>query len=90
VLFTSHDGYTTNVPYQYFNDDDVLIAHSWNGKPIPVEHGGPVRIVLPKLYFWKSAKWVKRILFLERDQPGYWEVRGYHNVGDPWEEERYS
>lgn len=90
VLFTSHDGYTTNVPFGHFNDDDVLIAHSWNGKPIPVEHGGPVRIILPKLYFWKSAKWVKRILFLERDQPGYWEVRGYHNVGDPWEEERYS
>ena len=90
VVFTSHDGYTTNVPYAHFDDDDVLIAHSWQGKPIPVEHGGPVRIVLPKLYFWKSAKWVKRILFLERDQPGYWEVRGYHNVGDPWDEERYS
>ncbi len=90
VVFTSHDGYTTNVPYAAFNDDDVLIAHSWQGKPIPVEHGGPVRIILPKLYFWKSAKWVKRILFLERDQPGYWEARGYHNVGDPWAEQRYD
>lgn len=90
VVFASHDGYTTNVPYASFNDDDVLIAHSWQGKPITTEHGGPVRIILPKLYFWKSAKWVKRILFMERDQPGYWEVRGYHNVGDPWLDQRYG
>jgi DMSO/TMAO reductase YedYZ molybdopterin-dependent catalytic subunit len=90
VLFVSHDNYTTNVPFERFNDDDVLLAHSWEGKPLDREHGGPLRIILPKLYLWKSAKWVKRIVFMARDMPGYWEVRGYHNVGDPWEEERYS
>lgn len=90
VLFVSHDNYTTNVPFEHFKADDVLLAHSWEGKPLDREHGGPLRIILPKLYLWKSAKWVKRIVFMTRDMPGYWEVRGYHNVGDPWEEERYS
>lgn len=90
VLFVSHDNYTTNVPFERFDDDDVLLAHSWEGKPLDREHGGPLRIILPKLYLWKSAKWVKRIVIMARDMPGYWEVRGYHNIGDPWEEERYS
>jgi DMSO/TMAO reductase YedYZ molybdopterin-dependent catalytic subunit len=90
VLFVSHDNYTTNVPFERFDDDDVLLAHSWEGKPLDREHGGPLRIILPKLYLWKSAKWIKRIVIMARDMPGYWEVRGYHNVGDPWEEERYS
>ncbi|HYC05436.1 MAG TPA: sulfite oxidase-like oxidoreductase [Azospirillaceae bacterium] len=90
VVCHSHDGYTTNLPLSAFDDADVLLAHSWEGKPIPREHGGPVRVVLPKLYFWKSAKWVKRIEFVAEDQPGFWEVRGYHNEGDPWEEQRYS
>lgn len=88
--FASHDGYTTNVPLSSFDDSDVLIAHSWQGQPITTEHGGPVRVILPKLYLWKSAKWVRRITFLEADKPGYWEVRGYHNVGDPWTEQRYG
>ncbi len=90
VVFHSYDGYTTNVPRAVFEDDDVLLAHSWEGKPIPREHGGPVRIILPKLYLWKSAKWVKRIEYLSGDRPGFWEVRGYHNHGDPWTEERYG
>ena len=73
-----------------FADDDVLLAHAWQGEPLTREHGGPVRLVVPKRYFWKSAKWIRRIEFSETDQPGFWEVRGYHNYADPFEEERYS
>ena len=90
VIFHSFDSYVTNVRREAFDDDDVLLAHSWEGKPLTREHGGPVRIVLPKLYFWKSAKWIKRIEFAASDQPGFWEERGYHNNGDPWTEERYG
>jgi DMSO/TMAO reductase YedYZ molybdopterin-dependent catalytic subunit len=90
VVLESHDGYDTNIPLDRFADDDVLLAATWEGKPITREHGGPVRLVLPKLYLWKSAKWLKRIEFLAEDRPGFWELRGYHNEGDPWLEERYS
>jgi len=90
VIFHSFDTYTTNVPLAAFDDDDVLLAHGWDGQPIAREHGGPVRVVIPKLYFWKSAKWLKRIEFTTEDRPGFWEVRGYHNNGDPWTEERYG
>ncbi len=90
VVFQSYDGYATNVTLEMFAAPDVLLAHSWEGAPITREHGGPVRIVMPQFYFWKSAKWVKHIAFLDRDAPGYWEVRGYHNTGDPWKEERYG
>ena len=90
ITFHSFDTYTTNVPLSAFDDDDVLLARAWEGKPLAREHGGPLRIVIPKLYFWKSAKWVKRIEFMAEDRPGFWEVRGYHNNGDPWREERYS
>ena len=90
VICHSHDGYTTNLRLEMFDDDDVLLAHHWEGKPIPVEHGGPVRVVVPKLYFWKSAKWIRRLEFSAEDKPGFWEVRGYHNEADPWQEERYS
>ena len=69
---------------------DALLATTWEGKPISREHGGPVRLVIPKLYFWKSAKWIKRIEFSALDKPGFWEVRGYHNYGDPWLEQRYD
>ncbi|NFV79972.1 sulfite oxidase-like oxidoreductase [Magnetospirillum aberrantis] len=89
VMFRSYDGYTTNVPLKYFDDDDVLLAHSWEGAPLTRDHGGPVRVVIPKLYFWKSAKWLRAITFMDKDCPGYWEVRGYHDRGDPWREERY-
>jgi DMSO/TMAO reductase YedYZ molybdopterin-dependent catalytic subunit len=73
-----------------FAAEDALLAHSWSGQPLEQDHGGPVRLVLPHLYFWKSAKWLQSIEFLEQDAPGYWEVRGYHNRGDPWAEQRYS
>jgi DMSO/TMAO reductase YedYZ molybdopterin-dependent catalytic subunit len=90
VLFHSYDGYTTNVRREVFEEPNVLLAHSWEGKPIPREHGGPVRVIIPDWYFWKSPKWVSQIEFVEHDRPGFWEVRGYHNEGDPWKEERYS
>jgi DMSO/TMAO reductase YedYZ molybdopterin-dependent catalytic subunit len=90
VVFHSYDDYTTNLPLADFDDDDVLIAHSWQGEPISREHGGPMRAIVPKLYFWKSAKWVKRIEFIAADRRGFWEANGYHDRGDPWKEERYA
>jgi DMSO/TMAO reductase YedYZ molybdopterin-dependent catalytic subunit len=90
VVFHSYDDYTANLPLADFDDDDVLIAHSWQGEKLPREHGGPMRVIVPKLYFWKSAKWVKRIEFIARDRRGFWEANGYHERGDPWKEERYS
>ncbi|MBP2293997.1 sulfite oxidase-like oxidoreductase [Azospirillum rugosum] len=90
VVCHSSDGYTTNLPLDAFADEDVLLATTWEGQPISRDHGGPVRVVVPKLYFWKSAKWVKRLEFVAEDRRGYWEVRGYHNEADPWKEERYS
>ena len=90
VLLTSNDGYTTNMALEDFASPDALIAHSWEGAPLSIDHGGPVRLVVPHLYFWKSPKWLRKIEFAERDHPGFWEVRGYHNHGDPWTEERYS
>jgi DMSO/TMAO reductase YedYZ molybdopterin-dependent catalytic subunit len=90
VLFTSYDGYTTNLDLPCCLDDDVLIMHSWNGQPLDSEHGGPVRTLVPKRYLWKSAKWIKDIQFLAEDKLGYWEERGYHNRADPWLEERFA
>jgi DMSO/TMAO reductase YedYZ molybdopterin-dependent catalytic subunit len=90
VVLHSHDGYTTNLTLEDFAAEDAVLAHSWSGKPLTDEHGGPVRLVVPHLYFWKSAKWLQSIEFLRADAPGYWEVRGYHNRADPWAEQRYS
>ena len=90
VVLHSYDGYTTNLALEDFAAEDALFAHSWSGAPLTAEHGGPVRLVVPHLYFWKSAKWLQAIEFLAADAPGYWEVRGYHNRGDPWQEQRYS
>ncbi|TAM59117.1 sulfite oxidase-like oxidoreductase [bacterium] len=90
VLQHAENDYTTNLPLDVLLDDDVLIAYEYDGKPIEPIHGGPVRMLVPKRYFWKSAKWLTGIEFLDRDRPGFWEVRGYHNDGDPWKEERYS
>ncbi len=90
VHFTSNDGYTTNMAIEDFASPQALLAHSWEGEPLTLEHGGPVRLVVPHLYFWKSPKWLRRIEFAERDHLGFWEVRGYHNHADPWKEERYS
>jgi DMSO/TMAO reductase YedYZ molybdopterin-dependent catalytic subunit len=84
------DGYTTNVLIDRFRADDVILAHSWNGAPLTIAHGGPLRVVLPQWYFWKSAKWIRRIEFVSADRPGFWESRGYHNYGNPWNEERYQ
>jgi DMSO/TMAO reductase YedYZ molybdopterin-dependent catalytic subunit len=90
VVLHCYDGYTTNLPLEDFAAEDALLAHSWSGEPLTAEHGGPVRLVVPHLYFWKSAKWLQAIEFVAQDAPGYWEVRGYHNRGDPWAEQRYS
>jgi len=90
VVLHAYDGYATNLALDDFAAEDALLAHSWSGKPLTSEHGGPVRLVVPHLYFWKSAKWLKAIEFLDKDAPGFWEVRGYHNRGDPWAEQRYS
>lgn len=90
VTLHSYDGYTTNLALEDFAAEDALLAHSWSGQPLTDEHGGPVRLVVPHLYFWKSAKWLQAIEFLTADAPGFWEVRGYHNRGDPWAEQRYS
>ncbi|GIK97356.1 MAG: molybdopterin-binding oxidoreductase [Alphaproteobacteria bacterium] len=89
VVCHSHDGYTTNLPLDAFAAEDALVAHGWEGRPLAREHGGPARVVVPQLYFWKSAKWVRRIELVARDRPGFWEERGYHDNGDPWREERY-
>jgi DMSO/TMAO reductase YedYZ molybdopterin-dependent catalytic subunit len=90
VMLHGYDGYTTNVPLTDFGAEDALLAHSWQGKPLTREHGGPVRLVVPHLYFWKSAKWISAVELLGADKPGFWEVNGYHMRGDPWSEERYS
>jgi DMSO/TMAO reductase YedYZ molybdopterin-dependent catalytic subunit len=89
-IFYSRDGYTTNVRLDRFAGEDVLLARTWNGEPISAPHGGPLRVIMPRWYFWKSAKWLRRIEISAVDRPGYWEERGYHNDGDPWTEERYS
>lgn len=90
IVFHAHDGYTTNVRRDQFDQPDVFLVHEWEGAPIPRQHGGPVRVLIPRLYLWKSAKWVQRIEFARDDRPGFWEVRGYHNNADPWLEERYG
>jgi DMSO/TMAO reductase YedYZ molybdopterin-dependent catalytic subunit len=90
LMVKSFDGYSTNIPLADVDRDDVFIAHTWQDKPLTREHGGPVRLVVPHLYFWKSAKWIRHITFMDRDQPGYWEARGYHMRGNPWKEERYD
>lgn len=90
VMVHSYGGYTTNVPLADLMRDEVLFAHTHNGRPIEPEHGGPLRLVVPHLYFWKSAKWARGLLFMTDEKPGFWEVYGYHIRGDPWNEERYS
>ncbi|HOB31647.1 MAG TPA: sulfite oxidase-like oxidoreductase [Verrucomicrobiota bacterium] len=90
VFFKSYDGYSTNNPLSVCMDDDVLIAHSWNGKPLTPEHGAPARVIIPKRYAWKGAKFVREIVFLDRDVLGFWEVRGYSNTADPWTEDRFD
>ena len=97
VLCTGYDfmpgtsvPYTTNLPLARAIEDDVLLVHSWEGKPLPREHGGPCRMITPKLYAWKGAKWIRQIEFLATDEKGFWEVRGYSNSAEPWFNDRYS
>jgi DMSO/TMAO reductase YedYZ molybdopterin-dependent catalytic subunit len=90
VLAFSYGGYTTNLPLQDVRDGLAWVVWEHEGAPLPREHGGPVRLLVPHLYFWKSAKWVKSLRLLNHDQPGFWETLGYHNYGDPWLEQRYQ
>ena len=90
VYFTSYDGYSTNVPLEKCLDDDVLVAVRFEGQPLARGHGGPARVIIPKLYAWKGAKFVQGVTFLDRDKLGFWEVRGYSNSADPRKEERYA
>ncbi|MGH2726569.1 MAG: sulfite oxidase-like oxidoreductase, partial [Actinomycetota bacterium] len=90
VVIHAEFGYTANLPIEVVLDEDVLFAWSHDGEPLEPQHGGPLRLVVPKLYAWKSAKWVRGVRFGDKDERGYWEVRGYHNRADPWHEERYS
>lgn len=90
VFFKSYDGYSTNNPLAACLDDDVLIAHTCNGEPLSRDHGGPARVILPKRYAWKGAKWIREMTFMSRDILGFWEVRGYSNTADPWTEDRFS
>jgi len=97
VLCTGYDfmpgsyvPYTVNVPLARALDADVLLVHTWEGKPLPREHGGPCRMITPKLYAWKGAKWIRKIEFLAEDKKGFWEVRGYSNSAEPWFNDRYA
>lgn len=90
VTLYGYDGYTTNLDLEALLDDDVMVAHSVLGYPLTTVHGGPVRMIVPKRYAWKGAKWLKAIELHAEDRPGFWEVRGYHNYGDPFKEQRFS
>jgi DMSO/TMAO reductase YedYZ molybdopterin-dependent catalytic subunit len=97
VLCTGYDfmpgtfiPYTTNLPLARAIEDDVLLVHTWEGRPLPREHGGPCRMITPKLYAWKGAKWIRKIEFLAEDRKGFWEVRGYSNTAEPWFNDRYA
>ena len=86
----THIPYTTNLPLAKALAPDVLLVHSWEGAPLPREHGGPCRIITPRLYAWKGAKWIHKIELLDADRPGFWETRGYSNTAEPWVNDRYS
>ncbi|HEY8021236.1 MAG TPA: sulfite oxidase-like oxidoreductase, partial [Thermoanaerobaculia bacterium] len=90
VLVHSYGGYTTNLPLEDLLSERALLADTQNGRPLPVEHGGPARLVVPHLYAWKSAKWVNGVELMAEDRRGFWEENGYHTYGDPWLEERFS
>ncbi len=90
VVAYSHTGYTTNLPLADVTDGKAWVAWEVDGEPLPRDHGGPARLLVPHLYFWKSAKWVAGLRLLDHDEPGFWEVNGYHDRGDPWLEQRYQ
>jgi DMSO/TMAO reductase YedYZ molybdopterin-dependent catalytic subunit len=82
-------GYTTNLPLEHVTDGRAWVVHTYDGMPLAPQHGGPVRLLVPHLYFWKSAKWLRGLTLTVDDEPGFWETAGYHNLGDPWREQRY-
>lgn len=90
AILHAEAGFTTNLPIAELLQDDVLLADRHDGQPLAPEHGWPLRLVVPRRYFWKSAKWIRRIELVARDEPGFWERNGYHNDADPWREERFS
>ena len=90
MLATSTTGYTTNLPLEHLRGGQAWVAWEADGKPLTREHGGPVRLLVPHLYFWKSAKWVTQLTLLDHDVQGFWERNGYHDLGDPWREQRYQ
>jgi DMSO/TMAO reductase YedYZ molybdopterin-dependent catalytic subunit len=90
VMAHSYGDYTTNLPLEDLLDGKAWVVHEYDDGPIPAEHGGPVRLLVPHLYLWKSAKWLNGFTMLTSDEPGFWEGFGYHNYGDPWREERYA
>ena len=90
VIAHAEEGYTANVPLSVLRPDDVLLAYRFDGRELEPEHGGPLRLLVPSLYFWKSAKWLRGLELLDHDEPGFWERLGYSNSADPWREERYA
>jgi DMSO/TMAO reductase YedYZ molybdopterin-dependent catalytic subunit len=90
VLASSYGGYTTNLPLADLTDGKAWVAYTYDGKALAPEHGGPARLLVPHLYFWKSAKWITELRFMDHDEAGFWEVNGYHMRGDPWREQRYT
>ena len=90
VIMECEQGFTTSLPLAALVEDDVMVAHTHDGQPLPPEHGGPVRMLVPRRYFYKSAKWLRGLKFVRADEPGFWEVRGYSNIADPWAETRYD
>jgi DMSO/TMAO reductase YedYZ molybdopterin-dependent catalytic subunit len=90
VMAFCDGGYTTNLPVEDLLDGKALVVWEYDGEPLEPEHGGPARLLVPHLYFWKSAKWIRGLRFMPDDEPGFWETNGYHNYGDPWREERYD
>jgi DMSO/TMAO reductase YedYZ molybdopterin-dependent catalytic subunit len=90
IVAACDGGYTTNLALDDVTGGKAWVVDTYDGKPLPPEHGGPARLLVPHLYFWKSAKWVRRIVVTERDEPGFWETLGYHDRGDPWKEQRYA
>ncbi len=90
AMAVSHTGYTTNLPIEDLTDGKAWVAWEVDGEPLSADHGGPARLLVPHLYFWKSAKWIAGLQILDHDEPGFWEANGYHDHGDPWKEERYQ
>src|SRR5436853_480660 len=90
VIAYCDGGYTTNLPLEDVTGGKAWLAYAYDGEPLAPEHGGPARLLVPHLYFWKSAKWVRGLKLVDQDEPGFWESLGYHNLGDPWKEQRYA